>query len=100
MEIRAVVHHDALQQIFCGLPAELVAASIWKHRLLTTELVSPSTKLFDYSDAYFRLLQSLEHSCSSQSEDFLLIIRLCPIVDSNEMIAADVVVSIEAMIVL
>eukprot|EP00597_Dinobryon_sp_UTEXLB2267_P008510 CAMPEP_0170091574 /NCGR_PEP_ID=MMETSP0019_2-20121128/25151_1 /TAXON_ID=98059 /ORGANISM="Dinobryon sp., Strain UTEXLB2267" /LENGTH=632 /DNA_ID=CAMNT_0010311559 /DNA_START=72 /DNA_END=1967 /DNA_ORIENTATION=- len=94
MEIRAVVHHDALQQIFCGLPAELVAASIWKHRQSSSSLSSSSLvtgcKGFDYRDSYFQLLQSLERSCHSQSEDFLLIIRICPMVDSNGMIAADV----------
>eukprot|EP01036_Dinobryon_divergens_P032194 gene32194-41735_t len=53
-------------------------------------------------DAYVRLLQSLEaSSLPSSREDFLFVLRICPKIDEdNQMLINDVLVSIEAMLII
>lgn len=92
VEIRAVVHDDGLRSIFADLPAELVAASIWKPFLCKS---TNDRLFFDYKIAYVALLRSLEVS----KEDFLFVIRLCPKLDENDMLVDDVLFVIEKMIV-
>ena len=64
--------------------------------------VGQERTVFNYRDAYVRLLQSLEaSSLPSSGEDFLFVLRICPKIDEdNQMLINDVLVSIEAMLII
>ncbi len=71
---------------------------------------SASALAFDYRGAYVRLLQALEIAASpSSSEDFMFVLRIWPKIDRDHddhdhdhrlMLVNDVLVSIDAMIVI
>ena len=71
--------------------------NLYNYSVISDGEVGQERTVFPYRDAYVRLLQSLEAS----SEDFLFVLRICPKIDEdNHMLINDVLVSIEAMLII
>lgn len=102
--VSAVLHDAALTRALGGITAAQVAVQVSKARLRqqqnqhTQNNEGCSSRLdFDFVGAVSRTVAALKAGAESQ-RDCLFVLRLCPVLDENGMVAADCVFSVEDII--